>query len=135
MLEHNPERNNEIAKLKAELESVKHSYQLLQDIAMSSEGGIYIVQNFRFVFNNPGFCNLIGYSTEELKGLNFIDIVHPNDKKLMKLLFHGNYSEIRQKQSSSYTFRVITKGGSLKWLIACFGNRLGRRACIARFVF
>ncbi|HCT31283.1 MAG TPA: hypothetical protein DIW31_11270, partial [Bacteroidales bacterium] len=116
MLEHNPERNNEIAKLKAELESVKHSYQLLQDIAMSSEGGIYIVQNFRFVFNNPGFCNLIGYSTEELKGLNFIDIVHPNDKKLMKLLFHGNYSEIRQKQSSSYTFRVITKGGSLKWL-------------------
>lgn len=116
MLKQNHDRDDEIAKLKAELESVKHSYQLLQDIAMSSEGGIYIVQDFRFVFNNPGFCNLIGYSTDELKNLNFIDIVHPNDKKLMKLLFHGNYSEIRHKQSSSYTFRIITKDGSMKWL-------------------
>lgn len=116
MLEQNQDRGDEIAKLKAELESVKHSYQLLQDIAMSSEGGIYIVQDFKFVFNNPGFCNLIGYSTEEIRTLNFIDIVHPNDKKLMKLLFQGNYSEIRQKQSSSYTFRIITKNGSLKWL-------------------
>lgn len=116
MLKQNREKSDEIARLKAELESVKHSYQLLQDIAMSSEGGIYIVQDFRFVFNNPGFCNLIGYSTEEIKTLNFIDIVHPNDKKLMKLLFQGNYSEIRHKQSSSYTFRIITKDGSLKWL-------------------
>jgi len=107
---------DEILRLKAELESVKSEYQLLRDIAESSEGGIYIVQDFRFVLNNPSFCHLTGYTADELKAINFIDIVHPNDKKLIKLLFHSNYHEIRQKPSSSYTFRILTKQGALKWL-------------------
>lgn len=107
---------DEIVKLRAELESIKKEFNLLKDIAESSEGCIYIVQDFRIVFNNPSFCSLTGYSSDELKTINFIDIVHPNDKKLIKLLFHGNYQEIRQKQSSSYTFRILTKKGNLKWL-------------------
>ncbi|RPH32809.1 MAG: PAS domain-containing sensor histidine kinase [Bacteroidales bacterium] len=107
---------DEIIKLKAELEAVKSEFKLLRDIAESSEGCIYIVQDFRIVFNNPSFCNLTGYTANEIKVINFIDIVHPNDKKLIKLLFRGNYQEIRQKQSSSYTFRILTKNGNLKWL-------------------
>ena len=107
---------DEISLLKAELEAVKGQYQLLRDIAESSEGGIYIVQDFKFAYNNPSFCKLVGYSLEDLKAINFIDIVHPKDKKLIKLLFLDNYQEIRQKPSKSYTFRILTKNGELKWL-------------------
>lgn len=107
---------DEILKLKAELKAVKGDLRLLNDIAENTEGGIYIVQDFRFVFNNPSFCNLVGYSQEELKNISFIDIVHPKDKKLIKLLFYNNYQEIRQKISKSYTFRIQTKEGELKWL-------------------
>lgn len=107
---------SEISRLKAELKAVKSDYQLLKGIAESSEGGIYVVQDFKIVFNNPTFCNLIGYSSKDLKTLNFIDIVHPKDKKLIKLLFRENYQEICQKPSTSYTFRILTKKGELKWL-------------------
>lgn len=116
MPESNSNQVDEILKLKAELESVKSEYKLLKDIAESSEGCIYIVQDFKIVFNNLSFCNLTGYTSDELQAINFIDIVHQNDKKLIKLLFRGNYQEIRQKQSSSYTFRILTKNGNLKWL-------------------
>ncbi len=116
MPESKPNQVDEVARLKAELETVKGEFKLLRDIAESSEGCIYIVQDFKIVFNNPSFCNLTGYTSDELKAINFIDIVHQNDKKLIKLLFFGNYQEIRQKQSSSYTFRILTKKGNLKWL-------------------
>jgi len=113
-----PKQNqvSEISRLKAELKSVKRDYQLLKGIAESSEGGIYIVQDFKFVFNNPTFCNLIGYSSKDLKTLNFIDIVHPKDRKLIRLLFQDNYQEIRQKPSTSFTFRIQKKGGEMRWL-------------------
>ncbi len=116
MLDSKQNQVDEVLRLKAELEAVKSEYQLLRDIAESSEGGIYIVQDFKIVFNNPSFCHLTGFTSEELRSINFIDIVHPNDKKLIKLLFHNNYLEISQKPSSSYTFRILTKTGTLKWL-------------------
>ncbi|NOU19643.1 MAG: PAS domain S-box protein [Bacteroidales bacterium] len=107
---------SEINRLKAELEAVKKDNKLLHSITQSSEGGIYIVQDFKIVFNNPSFCNLIGYTSDELKSLNFIDIVHHKDKKLIKLLFNNNFQEIRQKSSKSFTYRIQTKKGELKWI-------------------
>ncbi len=116
MPESNTNQDKDISRLKVELKAAKSEYQLLKVIAESSEGGIYIIQDFRFVFNNPSFCTLTGYSSKELKTINFIDIVHPKDKKLIKLLFRDNYDEIRQKPSKSFTFRIQTKKGDLKWL-------------------
>lgn len=107
---------NEITRLKAELEAVNNDFQLLKNITENSEGGIYIVQDFRFVFNNLSFCKLTGYSTKDIKSLTFIDIVHPKDKKLIRLLFNNNYQEIRQKPSKSFTFRILTKSNELRWL-------------------
>ncbi len=106
----------EISRLTAELETVKNDYQLLKSITQSSEGGIYIVQDYRIVFNNPSFCNLCGYTSDELKAINFIDLVHSKDKKLIKLLFYNSFQEFRQKPSNSFTFRIQTKQGELKWI-------------------
>lgn len=112
-----PKQNqvDEIKQLKSELEAIRQEYERLKNIADSSEGGVYIVHEFKFVFTNPSFCKLIGYSIDELKSKSFIDIVHPKDKKLIKLLFHNNYQEIRLKPSKSFTFRVLTKSGEMKW--------------------
>ncbi|MHC1704471.1 MAG: PAS domain S-box protein [Tenuifilaceae bacterium] len=105
-----------ISQLKADLEITSSELRLVDEILKSSEGGMYIIQDFRFVFVNPSFSNLCGYKKNELRTTNFLDIVHPKDKKLIKLLFQDNYKEIRQKQSNSFTYRILTKKGELKWL-------------------
>lgn len=109
-------RNSEKSGLKGELEGVTKGLSLLNNIIQNSESGIYIVQDYKIVFNNPCFCNLSGYSCDELNSLNFIDLVHHKDKKLIKLLFNDNFQEISQKHSNSFTFRIQTKSGELKWL-------------------
>lgn len=106
----------EISKLKAELEVVKKDYQFLKEVVKHSEGGLYIVQDFKFIFTNPHFCDFCGYSKSELETLNYIDLVHPKDRKLIKLLFQNNFQEIREKRSNSFTFRIQTKSGDLKWI-------------------
>ena len=87
----------------------------IKTILENAGSGIYIVQNERIVYHNSFFSSLTGYTSEELKGMNFLEIVHPKDKKLIKLLFSNNFREINLKQSRSYTFRVSHKNGELRW--------------------
>jgi PAS domain S-box-containing protein len=122
-------QKSEISKLKAQLEVAKNDSQLLHSIIQSSESGIYIVQDYRIVFNNPCFCNLSGFTADELKEISFLDLVHPKDKKLIKLLFDNSFKEISQKHSNSFTYRIQTKDGEFKWLksqvsLVNWGNRL-----------
>ncbi len=88
----------------------------LNEIISNCGGSIYIVQDNKVVFHNPQFLQLLGYSSDEIASISFIDIVHSKDKKLINLLFTNNYREISQKRSRSYTFRALHKNGDMRWL-------------------
>lgn len=88
----------------------------LNQILTSCSGSLYVVQNNRIVFHNPQFTGLTGYSSNEIEKMNFTDLVHPKDKKLINLLFSNNFREISQKSSRSYTFRALHKTGEMIWL-------------------
>lgn len=100
------------------MKAEEHDYLLLNKIVSNLGGAIYVVQNSKIVFHNRQFTHLLGYSDDELKKLNFLDIVHPKDRKLISLLFKNNFKEIRDKSSRSYTFRTINNKGELRWLKA-----------------
>lgn len=78
------------------------SFNQVNAIIENAGSGIYIVQDERIVFHNTFFSNLTGYTSEELRGMNFLEIVHPKDKKLIKLLFSNNFREINLKQPFSF---------------------------------
>lgn len=90
-------------------------FDRLNSIIANSNSGIYIVQGGKIVFHNPFFCALTGFTSQELQGFDFLDIVHPKDKKLIKLLFADEYKEIKSKPSRSFTFRINHKDGNLRW--------------------
>lgn len=62
---------------------------------------------------NKTFCNMIGYSEEELKIKNWADITHPDDiqqsSNIMKSLIEGEISVARFEK------RYIHKNGSIVW--------------------
>lgn len=45
-----------------------------------------------------------------------MDIVHPKDRKLVKLLFQNDFNEIRLKKSNSFTLRILTRLNDFKWI-------------------
>ncbi|HZJ73405.1 MAG TPA: PAS domain S-box protein [Perlabentimonas sp.] len=89
---------------------------LLSTMFNSCAGSIYLLQNNRIVFHNKQFEVLTGYSSHELSEMNFTDLVHEKDRKLIKLLFLKDYMEIREKKTSrSFTFRAVRKSGQMRW--------------------
>ncbi len=107
---------SELAKTRKELNALRAEHALLKELVYSNEAGLFFIQDNRIIFCNPYFSKLTGYSENELLNLNYFEIIHPRDKKLIKLLFQNDFDEIRQKKSNSYTFRILTKDGELKWL-------------------
>jgi PAS domain S-box-containing protein len=88
----------------------------LAEVIANIGGSIYIVQDSKVVFYNPQFIGLLGYSAKELAHINFTELVHPKDRKLISLLFSNDFKEISQKRSRSYTFRALHKNGEMLWL-------------------
>ncbi|HPE18989.1 MAG TPA: PAS domain S-box protein [Tenuifilaceae bacterium] len=98
------------------MHKLKVDTSILSELINKVSGSIYVVQNKSIVFHNPHFSKLTGYSSEELCSMEFIDLVHQKDKKLIKLLFSNNFREISIKKSHSFTYRISCKNGEMRWL-------------------
>jgi PAS domain S-box-containing protein len=78
--------------------------------------GIALVdtESGRFLEINSQFCNLLGYTVDEMKTKNFQSITHPDD--LEQDLF--NVNKLKQDQINIYNTekRYITKSGAIVWV-------------------
>jgi len=67
-----------------------------------------------FLLVNQAFCNMLGYSREELEKLTYLDIIHPEDKSLARserqLLIEGEIETYRKEK------RYVRKDGSVIWV-------------------
>lgn len=88
---------------------------MFEAILSNCAGSIYVVQDSRIVYHNPQFEKLVGYNAADIKRLDFLELVHPKDKKLIRLLFSNDFEEITQKASRSYTFRAVHSNGNMLW--------------------
>ena len=93
---------------------LQDSEELLGSIFLNSPLGISIAApDGRMVKTNRAFCELVGYSEEELGRLNFQDITHPDD---LSASFESMQSLLDGKtRSSRMEKRYIRKNGRFVW--------------------
>ena len=76
--------------------------------------GVYITQDDRIEFANDKFADIYGYSKEELIGRDALDLVHPDDRPLVKQL---RRKRIRgEKVPVEYESRGLKKNGDIIWV-------------------
>ena len=76
--------------------------------------GIVIADmNYRYVEANQRFCDLLGYTSEELRQLTVMDVTHPDDR----LRTDEQVAGLRSGKRSRYTHekRYLRKNGSSVW--------------------
>lgn len=104
----------DITKQKETEQALIQSEVKYRSIFQSGGSGIVITnsQNY-FVEVNPRFCEILGYSQEELLKLTFIDVTHPDDinksKNVMMKLHSG------EKKRINIENRYYRKDGSIIW--------------------
>jgi two-component system sensor histidine kinase UhpB len=115
-----------IERLRAE-DGLKESEQKFRSTFEQAAVGIaHITPDGRFLRVNQKLCDILGYAPEELLGITFMDITHPDDREedlaLEPALAGGLSSYVTDK-------RYIHRNGSTVWVrvtVSLVGGSRGR---------
>jgi len=86
---------------------------LRSEIPETSYDSVYVVQNGKFRYVNPHFAAVGGYTEKEMLGMESVGLIHPEDRKKAK---ENALKMLKGESTSPYQFRMIVKGGSVKWI-------------------
>lgn len=124
----------------------KQAEELYSKLAHSSQAGVYVIQDKKFVFVNPYMSEHSGYTKEELIGMDSEHLVHPDDREMVR---QNAIRMLKGDRHFPYEHRTITKDGKVIWILenvtaidyfgrrAILGNsmdvtRRGRPGCASR---
>ena len=94
---------------------LRNSEEKFRSIVEQSLVGIYIIQQERIVYVNPGFEKIFGHSKNDLlNNISFKELVHQDD---LKLIFNNSHTRINKDNTDpQYIFRGIRNGGATAYL-------------------
>ncbi len=105
-----------------------------QALIRSAGTGIYVVQEGKFQYVNALFEKLTGYTQEELLGTYSLNLVHPEDRQIVRKKAIEN---LKGRQSPfPYEYRFIKKGGDILWVLERVTSTeyRGKRAAVGSFM-
>ena len=90
------------------------SQDYYRTLCEKSLAGLYVIQKGRFSYVNSMLSNILGYEgPEELIGKSFWELIHPDDRRLVKLEMEGEQVQGLEGRS---IFRVFKKDGTILWV-------------------
>ncbi|HEY41478.1 MAG TPA: PAS domain S-box protein [Dehalococcoidia bacterium] len=92
----------------------KQAEELFRTVSLNAPCGMYVAVDSRFVFVNPQFLEDMGYSQEELLDTETLNLVHPDDRAMVR---QNAIDMLKGTRSTSYEFRCISKTGETKWFV------------------
>jgi PAS domain S-box-containing protein len=82
--------------------------------------GVYIIQDGKIEFANEKFADIYGYSKDELPGMDSLDLVHPDDRQLVKKLREKRLRG--EKVPAEYESKGLRKNGDIIWVMRSFSQ-------------
>jgi PAS domain S-box-containing protein len=77
--------------------------------------GVYIIQDGKIEFANEKYADIYGYSKDELLGMDSLNLVHPDDRPLVKKLREKRLRE--EKAPAEYESKGLKKNGDIIWVM------------------
>jgi len=111
----------------------KPEEEILRFVLDVSQIGIYVIQDRRFKLVNPEMSRITGYSQEELLRMDPMELVHPEDRDMVR---KNAIKLLKGERKSAYEFRSVTKDGKIKWIMEKVApiQLRGRMAIIGNFM-
>ncbi len=104
-----------ITEIKRAEEALAKSQAFYRSVVETGGAGILTGDpNGKIVFVNEAFCNIVGYSFDELVGNPFVNFIHPDDRTMVA----ENFTEglIHPEKDYHIEFRVVRKDGRVVWI-------------------
>ncbi len=82
---------------------------------------VFVHQDGKLRYMNPAGEQILGYSPQELMGMNFWEIVHPDFREMV--CARGLSRQLGDIVPARYEFPIVTRGGEMRWL-DCTATRI-----------
>jgi PAS domain S-box-containing protein len=96
-------------------EALRDSESKLRSIMANSGVGILVIQDGKTVYFNAKVHEMLGYSKEEYDKLDYLSLVHPEDRALAIEWIRKRLTGEGQN-SLPTQMRILTKSGDIKWI-------------------
>jgi PAS domain S-box-containing protein len=106
--------NRDITERKQAEEAVKLSEEKYRSVVENANEAIVIAQDGKVKYFNPRLLEITGYSGEDLKSKEFLEFIHPEDRRHIAELYRKRISG--KPATTSYEYRIIIKDGSTRWM-------------------
>lgn len=122
---------NDITERKEAEKALRESEEKFQTLAESAPAAIVIVRGEEFLYVNPAFGSILGFTKEEALAMRCWELVHPDMQALVK------ERELARQRGESvpdrYEIKALTKEGQTRWidLAAASINYGGQTATLA----
>jgi len=93
---------------------IRESEEKFRALAESTPAAIFIYQGEYFTYLNPAAENLTGYKLNEIYGMKFFELVHPDDREMVRE--RGIKRQLGEEVDNRYVFKILTKDGQTKWV-------------------
>jgi len=109
------------------------SPELVRALVRSAGTGVYIVQDGKFVYVNPLFEEMTGYSAKELMGKHSLELVYPEDKNAVR---EAAIESLKGGSPHPYEYRFLKKNGEAMWILERVTSMDygGKRAAVGSFM-
>ncbi|MDH7507875.1 MAG: PAS domain S-box protein [Methanomassiliicoccales archaeon] len=106
----------DVTELRRMMHALQQSEKRYRDVTESSPSGIYIFQDGKFKFVNRRMIEFLGYSEQELMNINYLELIHPEHRELMKTLTEKALRGEVQGLPLTVEFIVLNKKGEGRWV-------------------
>ncbi len=104
----------DIADRKRTENALRESEAKFRNLADSSSSGIFLIQGTKFVYVNPAFGSITGYTADDLTEMHFWEVVHPDCRELVK---ERAFERLKgENPPSRYEILFMTKDGHTRWI-------------------
>jgi len=94
--------------------ALRESEAKFRALSEASPMAVFIYQGHKFIYANPALEKLTGYNLEELKAINFYDLIHSEFRELVKE--RGMLRQTGASIPNRYEFKVLNKNGLEAWI-------------------
>lgn len=94
--------------------ALQESEEKFQALAETVAAALFIAQGTRNRYVNPAAEAMTGYTRQELLAMNFWDVVHPDERELIRQ--RGLARQRGEPVVAQYEIRLLTKDGQVRWV-------------------
>ncbi|MFP3975755.1 MAG: sensor histidine kinase [Chloroflexota bacterium] len=105
-------------------------------IAEKSYSGIYIFQDGEFKWVNQALADMAGYTRDELRGLDYLDLIHPDYRDILRDLTEQALTGDVSNLAPDLEVPFFRNGGEIRWarVMAALGTYNDRPAIVGNII-